>query len=93
MLRDKGSPGRYIPGKENILIYVILLVAGIVSCVIRYPDFDTTLWSAEYVGYQLSVPDEREGDAGGGRRNTSVPASDHLFGGDGSWTGILVRRF
>ena len=52
MLRDKGSPGRYIPGKENILIYVILLVAGIVSCVIRYPDFDTTLWSASDTNYQ-----------------------------------------
>ena len=52
MLRDKGSLGRYIPGKENILIYVILLVAGIVSCVIRYPDFDTTLWSASDTNYQ-----------------------------------------
>lgn len=38
--------------EENTLIYVILLVAGIISCVIRYPDFDTTLWSASDTNYQ-----------------------------------------
>lgn len=43
---------RYIPDKENLLLYTVLLVVSIISCVIRYPDFDTTLWSASDTNYQ-----------------------------------------
>ena len=35
-----------------VLFLLCMLVAGIVSCVIRYPDFDTTLWSASDTNYQ-----------------------------------------
>lgn len=36
----------------SLLLYAVLLAAGIVSCVIRYPDFETTLWSASDTNYQ-----------------------------------------
>lgn len=33
-------------------IYVLLLLASMISCVLRYPDFDTMLWSASDTNYQ-----------------------------------------
>lgn len=33
-------------------LYVILLIACIAGCIIRYPDFDTALWSASDTNYQ-----------------------------------------
>ena len=38
--------------KKDMFIYVVLLIAGIISCMVRYPDFETTLWSASDTNYQ-----------------------------------------
>lgn len=51
-MKDKGKFRKYSARKGDMLLYVVLLVAGIISCVIRYPDFDTTLWSASDTNYQ-----------------------------------------
>lgn len=37
---------------KKIIPYLILLFCSIVSCILRYPDFETVLWSASDTNYQ-----------------------------------------
>lgn len=38
--------------RKRILLYAIILFVSVASCMIRYPDFTTTLWSASDTNYQ-----------------------------------------
>lgn len=38
--------------RKNIWLYIVVLFVSAVSCMIRYPDFETTLWSASDTNYQ-----------------------------------------
>lgn len=41
-----------IISRQSILMYMIILLVSITSCIVRYPDFETTLWSASDTNYQ-----------------------------------------
>ena len=38
--------------RHSILLYLTILLISVASCIVRYPDFETTLWSASDTNYQ-----------------------------------------
>ncbi|MDE7415474.1 MAG: hypothetical protein K2N44_04030, partial [Lachnospiraceae bacterium] len=38
--------------RKKIWLYIVVFLVSVVSCMIRYPDFETTLWSASDTNYQ-----------------------------------------